>query len=282
MIDAYMLVDFNNPLSLQYMNLSLESFSAVDDIVKITPVQCTTPETLPIRFQKNEEPLPPYIDRNNPNDVLRPRYFGGSFCDTGTYQAIMYSQYQLIQRIANGEPIAIMEHDAALVNEDSFREMVDLFWAQVDVFIPGACLEFFGLSQKYAKWMVDVLDNFPTFGKPNSHHNRLSGAYGIISSCMNKEKFDFDMSCNFLLPTKRSNLDKICLSFIPRNSEYGIGHLFDPACKQFLFDTLENTNEMVYDLNAKNHDHDVGVDANTVSGYYWSRDFVVVEKPKEI
>lgn len=276
MIDAYMLVDFNNPLSLQYMNLSLESFSAVNDIVKITPVQCTTPETLPIRFQENEEPIPPYVDRNDPNDFLRARYFGGSFCDSPLYQSIMYSQLQLIKRIANGEPIAIMEHDAALVNEDSFREMVDMFWGQVDVFIPGACMEFYGLSKRVARWMIHILDNFPLGQTPL---DRLSGPYGILNR---SSTLGWNEPTSWLVPTKsNADIDKTCFSTSSiLKAQHAMGHLFDPACKQFMFNTLENTNTMTYDPETSNHSHDLDYDGT--SGYLWKRDFVFVDKPEEI
>ena len=37
MIDAFILCDFDNPLSMRYLDLSLKSFEPVKDIVNITP-----------------------------------------------------------------------------------------------------------------------------------------------------------------------------------------------------------------------------------------------------
>lgn len=240
MIEAFIICDFDNETSMRYLEKSLESFSAVDDIIKITPIQCTTPSTLPIRYGEMQEPIPFYVDLET-GDRLGARFFGGTFCDTPIYNCIMHSQWQLIGRIANGEPIAIMEHDAALINEDSFREMIDLFWGDVDVFMPGACMEFYGLSQRFARWMYDILDNFPY-----NEDQRYSGPFGVIS---NHEGLGCDIDYpHFLVPTKTNDdLDKIVFGRNIWSAQAGNGNQYEPACKQFYFRQTKNTNAMQYD-----------------------------------
>lgn len=240
MIDAFIICDFDNPTSMRYLELSLESFSPVDDILKITPVQCTTPETLPIRYERNQAPIPFYVDVPN-GDTLQPRFFGGTFCDTPIYNCIMHSQWQLIKRIAEGEPIAIMEHDAALVNEDSFREMIDMFWGEVDFFCPGACMEFYGMSQRFAKWMYDLLDDFPY-----QNDQRYSGPFGVIS---NSRRLGWNEYSTWLVPSKCvEDEDLITFSTDIWKAQDGIGYNFQPACKQFYFRDTRNTNAMDYDV----------------------------------
>lgn len=245
MIDAYMICDFNNPVSMQYVELSLKSFEPVSDIVNITPVQCTTPNTLPIRHGENEPPIPHYIDRDDllaGRDRLRPRFFGGSFCDSPIYNCVMHSHWQLIKRIAEGEPIAIMEHDAALVDEESFRNLIDVFWGQVEFFCPGACMEFYGMTQDFAKWMYELLDDFP-----HEESQRYSGPMGVISR---HYLMGWERSSNFLVPTKfRDDLDLICYSPSIDDAQDGFvdEHFkFKPACKQFYFRNKKNTNDMEY------------------------------------
>lgn len=265
MIDCYIIVDYNNPVSLKYLELSLESFEPVSDLLKITPVQCTTPKTLPIRYGRNEPPIPSYVARDG-KDYLRPRYFGGSFDDTPAYQAIMHSHYLLMQRIAKGEKIAIMEHDAALVNEDSFRRMIDLYWDKVDFFLPGACMEFYGMSQRLSQWVVETLEDFPFW------NGRITGPFGIVYGFFKRNLIDLD-EMSFLVPTKQYDQDLICYN--DQNMLDALkaqGETFPPACKQFMFVNARNTSSMDYELDKLNMEH-----LGHKVGYEWSRDFVLID-----
>jgi hypothetical protein len=231
-----MICDFGNPISMRYVEMSLESLKPLNDIITITPVQCTTPETLPIRYERNQEPIPFYVSDDG-KDYLRPRHYGGTFCDDKIYNCIMHSHMQLIERIAQGEEILILEHDAALVNEESFREMLDTFWGS-DIFFPGACMEFYSLSQRFASWMVDTMEDFP------STNFRFSGPMGVITSC---GMLGFGETGNFLMPTKdRDDLDKICFSSNIQEVQKGIGFNSEPAFKQFYFTKTKNTNSPTY------------------------------------
>lgn len=234
-----MIVDFDNPVSVQYMNKSIESFAPVKDILSITPVQCTTPETLPIRFKKNQEPIPPFI-LDNGKDYCRPRFFGGNFDDLPLYQSIMHSHYILIMRIALGEDIAIMEHDAALVNEESFRAMIEAAWGKVDGFFPGSMMEFYSLSEEYAQWYINLLHHFPS-------EDRFTGPMGILSQ--SRALGWNDNTGDWLLPAKEI-LDKHYTSLGTGISHqmWGKGHKhFELGVKQYYSMTAKNTNAITQD-----------------------------------
>ena len=279
MIDAFIICDMGNPLSMRYVELSLKSFEPVSDILRITPVQCTTPDTLPIRFQKNEEPIPFYVGLDYEDDYLRPRFFGGTFCDQPIYNSIMHSQLMLIEKIAAGQPIAIMEHDAALVNEESFRTMIDEYWGEVDIFMPGTCMEFYGLSQRYAEKFVDFMYNFPYLD------SRVSGPLGSMLAIEQLNDLNPFDDYEVLAPTKsREDIDM--QSFAPNLylATHGQGYdMYQPACKQFFFRNAGNTNAMKYDLakpifESMQEQTASGKVANlNATGPTWSRDFVILE-----
>tara|TARA_B110000858_G_scaffold82970_1_gene96147 strand:- start:4447 stop:5238 length:792 start_codon:yes stop_codon:yes gene_type:complete len=246
-----MIVDFDNPVSVQYMNKSIQSFTPVKDILSITPVQCTTPNTLPIRYKKNYKPIPFYVGDDG-IDFCRPRFFGGTFDDNSIYQSIMHSQYTLIKRMAQGESdIAIMEHDAALVNEESFRAMYSKVWGEVDGYFPGACMEFYRFSQSYSKWFIDLLDNFPYTDY------RFSGPMGVISTSV---ELGWKSTGDWLLPCKEV-FDEDAISYGAGivNQLLGKGKRFKPATKQFYCTGMGNTNlfdysDVVGDLSKEDYD----------------------------
>lgn len=241
MIEAFILCDFDNPLSMRYLEHSLESFKPVEDIVNITPVQCDTPATTPIHHPAIRRPfreedyakLPSWIDLDDPNDSLADRHIGGAFYDTPEYNAIAYSHLKLIKRIAEGEPIAIMEHDAALINEESFRDMIDECWGEVDFFIPGTCMEFYGMSSRFAADLYEHMYNLPEY--PGNHY---SGFFGV--ACSYHEEFsEADL---FLLPSKAvEDVDRnfLCHSMSQGLLARGI-ESWEPACKQFLYRDKDN------------------------------------------
>ena len=280
MINAYIITDFDNPVSQRYLDLSLTSFKEVEDIVNITPVQCSTPETTPVRYKGSTcegfstRDFPFYIDRAR-REELRPRFFGGTFDDGPVFQAIMHSQYKLIKRIAEGEEIAIMEHDACLTDPDGFRRLVDMFWGEVDVFMPGACMEFYGLSQEYARQFVRLLDNMP-----NNLNRRFTGPFGIMHWFPQTEHIDNGFL--YLIPSKLEDRDKIALGdemYLITEGNYF--EEFDPVCKQYMLRKAGNTSTM-------NYPEDIGVfesmqerfnpELNSGGGgYNWGRDFVFVD-----
>jgi hypothetical protein len=243
-----MIVDFSNPVSMRYAEMSIQSLKPISDLINVIPVQCTVPSTLPTRYPARSGTTPFYVSDNG-TDYLRDRYYGGTFCDNRLYNCIMHSHMTYIERIAKGEECFILEHDAALVNQDSFREMFDMFWG-ADTFFPGACMEFYSLSQRMAQWMVDIMDNFPLTQVDNGYHKneRFSGPMGVLSHA-DKDVGAFNFgSGSFLMPTKNSDLDKICFnhSMDATFKAKGIGGLFEPAFKQYYFTKSKNTNAPDY------------------------------------
>jgi hypothetical protein len=286
MINCFILCDFENPLSMKYLERSLKSFEPVSDILNITPVQCDTPKTIPIRFQKNEPPIPFYV-ANDGVDYLRPRFFGGTFCDSPLYQAVMYSHFKLIKRIAEGERLIIMEHDAALINEESLREMIDLYYldemmVDVNLFMPGTCMEFYSMSQRFAQLYCEFLLNF------GHYHTRTSGPLGVAHMMeYYPEKANLDMSDHMvLMPSKlHPTEDKIVFSTSTHKAQNLEGfEIHPPAVKQFAFvknNKVLNTNDMEYDV-TKNVTAHYNMQSDNKIGREevptWQRDFVIIEE----
>lgn len=105
-IQAYMQVELNNPLAVKYHEVALKSFERVSDIFEINVIQCLTPDTL--------------LDTIT-LDPKKPR--------SPQEQASLHSQYRMHKRIANGERLWIMEHDAYLhpEHEDTFRMIMSKY-----------------------------------------------------------------------------------------------------------------------------------------------------------
>ena len=277
MIDAFILCDFDNPLSMRYLDLSLKSFEPVKDIVNITPVQCDRNETTPKYHPEITRPfkdedyahLPSWIDLDDPEDYLRARHIGGAFYDTHEYGAIAYSHLKLIKRIAEGEPIAIMEHDAALINEESFRAMVEEYWGHVDLFMPGTCMEFYGMSSRLAADTYEHMYNLPDY--PGEHY---SGVYGVMSA-KHEEYSDADL---FLVPSKaHETIDKQFVNHNMRSCEFARGFdEYEPACKQYMFRDKNkkhmNTNAMGYE------DTGVWEHMGIEGGVSYDRSFVFIDE----
>ena len=287
MINAFVICDFDNPLSMRYLSLTQESFSRVEDIITLHPVQCTKPDTLPApRFPKRRNALgspdcPDWVDAKHPH--IGPRYYGGTFNDGPIYQAIMHSQHKLIKRIADGEELAIMEHDAAIVNYDSFRRMFDEHWGKVDLFMPGTCMEFYGMSQRFAQRFDEVLMSERVFRK-----RIITGPFGLIDAMCAHGMFDDwldDMNC--LVPTKAmDDIDMQCYGEEPRQCTYAMGEeMYPPGCKQFLFvkdGEAQNTNAFKYDPNKPMFEQMQQIPGMNPGGggYDASRDFVLLEWPE--
>jgi len=243
MHDAYMIVDFNNPVSMSYMEKSLKSFAPLKDILNIIPVQCTTPDTLPIE----------------PCGIV-----------SGVLNSILHSHHMLIRKIADGEDILIMEHDAALINEDSFREMYDACWGNVEGFFPGVAMELYSLSPKLAVWMDNHLNNI--LDGPSASKRYIGpmtimqhSANSFIPSRYIPEKM-------WLLPSKYSIQDYISLGFVQNNQYLGYGELFEVCCKQYYCKTSNNTNLDYSDMFT-----DTSANPKSVNGPLL-RDFIIFDK----
>lgn len=136
MIEAYMQVDLNNPLAVAYMNHALKSFDRVSDIFHINVIQCITPDAL--------------LDINfSPTKTRSPQE-----------KASLCSQYRIAQRMANGEKIWMMEHDAYLIpeREEIFRIIMSKYTI-MPVCNIGIAMECYTVQPKLAKMFCDLIED---------------------------------------------------------------------------------------------------------------------------
>lgn len=216
MITAYQIVDFNNPISLEYSKHSLLSFTPALDSINIIPVQCTTPNTLP-------------------NININPKYKR-----TPTEKAVLFSHYNLIKRIANGEKCIIMEHDAYLWPDkvEVFKQQLEMI-DDVSLWSCGVAIECYTLSKDTAAEFCDIIENHLYDYHPGPMYLiHLAGDRG----CKKENK-------QALWPLK-GNTNKVCLGSSSTQSLNGNGLVFDAPVTQHVMQsvgvTIEKSNNWKY------------------------------------
>lgn len=137
---AYQILDFDNPLSVQYQQHSAQSLAPLSDLIQITPVQCTTPATLPtgLLYDKKKR--------------------------TETEKAALVSHYNLVKRLAAGEEFIILEHDAYLWpdRESNFRFLFG--HVHYSMWNCGIAAECYTMNKEVAKIFCDMVENDSTHG----------------------------------------------------------------------------------------------------------------------
>jgi GR25 family glycosyltransferase involved in LPS biosynthesis len=130
LIQAYQIVDFNNPLSMRYYNHSKKSLERVKDIINVEPIQCFVPDTVPKDFKLKVN----LKDNSSPSEV-----------------ACYASHYHLVERMANGEKLIVLEQDVYLWpdREDIFRNLVATI-DEYDCWFPGISNECYTMTQEVA------------------------------------------------------------------------------------------------------------------------------------
>jgi len=122
---AYMIVDFNNPVSMHYSKMSIESFRPIKDIIEIIPLQCCTPKDLKWIDKKDQWGNSPSLDPSVCGAPLTfhntdPKKIGWS----ETEIACFISHYRLWRKQATRKDrFIILEHDAYLRDEQQFRNL---------------------------------------------------------------------------------------------------------------------------------------------------------------
>lgn len=216
MITAYQIVDFNNPVSLEYHKHSASSFKVVSDYVNIVPVQCVTPDTLP--------------DIN-----INPKYNR-----TPTEKAVLVSHYNLIKKIANGERCIIMEHDAYLWPDrvDTFKEQLDMV-DDLTLWNCGVAIECYSLSQMAASKFCSIIEH-----ELNEYH---PGPMFLIHRVGNKV---CKRERKQVLWPVSGNDNRSCLSNSATESLSGTGIVFEAPVTQHVMQsvgvTIEKSNNWVY------------------------------------
>lgn len=146
---AYQIVNFDNPLSMAYAQMSVSSFHCVKDVLEIEQVQCITPDTL--------------LDLNLSKEKKR----------TPTECAALMSHYVLAQLRAKGEEFIVLEHDAFLKPgmENQFRLMLTKTKTR-SAWMPGIAAECYTMFKEVAELFCYSVKN------DNTHSHR--GPVGML------------------------------------------------------------------------------------------------------
>jgi hypothetical protein len=164
---AYMIADLNNPVSVKYTEIALESWSK-QDLLDIEVIQCYTPDTI-----SDLEPL------YNWKPLLHEMQKGKN--SSPSERAGDISHWQLIKKRAESRSrFYVMEHDSYLLDADEFKRQFDftmengLSYANHGLFM--SCYSF---SRPAAIFMNDLLlkQEFPLNGGPYGCVERLVKTY---------------------------------------------------------------------------------------------------------
>ena len=164
---AYMIADLNNPVSVRYTEIALESWSK-QDLLDIEVIQCYTPDTISeLESLYNWKPL---LHGMQKGKMSSPSERAGDI-----------SHWQLIKKRAESrERFYVMEHDSYLLDADEFKRQFDftmehgLSYANHGLFM--SCYSF---SRVAAIYIHDLLINqaFPLNGGPYGCVERLVKTY---------------------------------------------------------------------------------------------------------
>lgn len=159
MIEAYMQVDLNNSLAVAYMNHALKSFEIVSDIFHVNVLQCVTPDTLLDELKNASNQL----TRRSPQEL-----------------ASLHSNYRIAKRIANGEKIWALEHDAYLrsEHEDVFRMIMSKWLSRRSTLNLGMANEFWTTTQEIAQDYCLRIERGWEYG-PMSLLHRCTDSYHV-------------------------------------------------------------------------------------------------------
>lgn len=130
-VKAFQIVDFNNPLSVEYFEYSQTSFSPVKDVIDITPVQATIPSTLQL-----------------------PKIYGDDKKRSDYEKACFESHYNLVKKLATGNSFFILEHDAYL-----WPERIDIFYELIDNYDTYSVF-YIGIANEFYTMRCDVARNY--------------------------------------------------------------------------------------------------------------------------
>jgi hypothetical protein len=164
---AFMIADLNNPVSVQYTEIALESWSK-QDILDIEVIQCYTPDTISeLEPLYNWQPLLHGMQRGK---MSSPSERAGDI-----------SHWQLIKKRAESRSrFYVMEHDSYLLDADEFKRQFDFTMEHgLSYANHGLFMSCYSLSRVAAIYMHDLLVNqaFPLNGGPYGCMERLVKTY---------------------------------------------------------------------------------------------------------
>ena len=162
-----MIADLNNPTSVKYTEIALESWRPISEL-DIEVIQCYTPDTI-----KELEPL------YNWRPLLHGMQKGKT--STPSERAGDISHWQLIKKRAESyDRFWVMEHDAYLLDADEFKRQLDFtIMHGLDYANLGLFMSCYSFSRRCALYMNDLLLNrgFPLNGGPYGCVERLVKTY---------------------------------------------------------------------------------------------------------
>jgi hypothetical protein len=160
---AYMIADLNNPTSVRYTEIAIESWKPVSEL-DIEVIQCQTPDTIEVLEELyNWQPL-----LHNLQDGKE---------STKSERAGDISHWQLIRRRANNKGrFFVMEHDSYLLDADEFKRQFNFGMEHgLDYMNCGLFMSCYSFSPRCAKYINELLleKAFPLNGGPYGCVERL-------------------------------------------------------------------------------------------------------------
>lgn len=164
---AYMLANLDDPVSVRYTEIALESW-AKQYILDIEVIQCYTPDTI-----ADLEPL------YNWKPLLHGMQRGKT--SSPSERAGDISHWQLLHKRAEGGPrFYVMEHDSYLLDADEFERQFDFTMEHNLAYANhGLFMSCYSVSEDAAKYMTSLLlqREFPLNGGPFGCMERLVKTY---------------------------------------------------------------------------------------------------------
>lgn len=146
-MNAYMICDLGNPLSVAYSKVSLDTWTDVKS-VDIQRVQCVTPATLESEPYSNELSWAETL-RMPWKITSQARYF------TPSEKSCFTSMFKLwVKQAETSDRFLILEHDAYVRDAKKLNSLLEKIHSY-DVWLPGIALETVSMSQRFAMDFVD-------------------------------------------------------------------------------------------------------------------------------
>jgi len=208
-VQAYMIMDFNNPVSVEYSERSLATFKPVEHLINISRVQCTIPDDLVyIAGTKDQYGAGPGIQVDDLMLFFPEYYKSKSRKYSESEKAGYVSHIKLwMRQAASPKRFIIMEHDAFLRDVSLFEKQLqyilnDKNKEQKDLYAywnVGIAIECYSLHRKlaqYIQWtMTRTEDPWNHLGlgpmgllyKHSSYWNTLYPADGFNNKLTNGE-----------------------------------------------------------------------------------------------
>ena len=203
-IKFYQIVMSDNPVSMEYHEISKKSFECVSDIIEIVPFEAITPQS-PQYDELNKKIL--WEQSLNGLEIkgrLQNPELENAEPHTPSERAGMLSHWELLKlRSEIEEDFYVIEHDTFLLpeQEDNFRELLELRedW-ELEYANFGLFMGCYSVSRKFAHYAYHLLYNrsFPINGGPYGVMERLFKTY--ISRVARNDKKVWEKPVTFMVP----------------------------------------------------------------------------------